>query len=234
MSTPNTLPQELEEKLGEIEKERIEQQAKDIADKNNLAYINIATNPIDLEVLGLIKEEESRTAQAAATSKEGKKIKVAVVDPKNPETQKLIARLTQEGFSLNLGVVSVLGMQKIWNKYKEISKQTEEKIGTVSIDESVVSEIQKEIKNIADLKEKISGISTTNILEILIGGAIKVEASDIHLEPEEKNIRLRYRIDGVLNDVTEIKSESYKNKNKLRIKAEHTQRASRWQIYRKL
>ncbi|MBI2676698.1 MAG: type II/IV secretion system protein [Candidatus Yanofskybacteria bacterium] len=217
MVNPKTLPQELEEKLGEIEKERIEQQAKDIANKNNLAYINIATNPIDPEALSLIEEEESKTAQAGVISKEGKKLKTVVVDPKNPETQKLTDRLAKEGFSLNLGVVSVLGMQKVWNKYKELSKQTEEKIGTISIDTGIISETQKEIKNISDLKEKIGSISTTNLLEILLGGAIKVEASDIHMEPEEKSIRLRYRIDGVLNDVTEIKSESY-NKILARIK----------------
>ena len=108
-------------------------------------------------------------------------------------------------------------MQKVWDKYKDILQKTDEKIGTVSIDQGAISEIQKQIKNIADLKERLSAVSTTNLLEILLGGAIKVESSDIHLEPEEEKIRVRYRIDGVLSDIVEVSSENY-NKLLSRIK----------------
>ncbi len=216
MATQN-LPQELEKKLSEIEKERVEQQAKDIAQKNKLPYVNIAVNPIDLEALVIIDEEQSRTAEMGVISKTGTKIKVVIVNPEKPETKKVIESLSQRGFSPSVGVVSLLGIQRVWDKYKEVSKQTEEKIGTVSIDQSAISDIQREIKNITDLKEKLSKVSTSNMLEILIGGAIKIESSDVHLEPEEKKVRVRYRIDGVLSDIVEIGLESY-NKLLSRIK----------------
>lgn len=203
------LPQELEEKLSEIEKERIEQQAKDIAQRSKLPYINIAINPIDLEALAIISEEQSQTAQIGVISRSGKKIKVVVVDPEKPETKKGVEKLSAQGFSLSIGVVSLAGIQRVWNKYRELSQQTEEKIGTVFVDQGAVSEIQKQIKNIADLKEKLSAVSTTHLLEILLGGAIKIESSDVHLEAEEKAVRVRYRIDGVLSDIVEISLENY-------------------------
>jgi type II secretory ATPase GspE/PulE/Tfp pilus assembly ATPase PilB-like protein len=65
-------------------------------------------------------------------------------------------------------------------------------------------EVEKEIKNIGDLKKKIEAFlpkSVTDVLEIIFGGAINLEASDIHLEPEKDKAKLRIRIDGILQDV---------------------------------
>ena len=209
MPSSPTLPQELEEKLGEIEKERIEQQAKDLAKANKLSYLNIAINPIEPEALALINEEDSRSAQIGLTSRDGKKLRAVAVDPTNPAAKKIIDRLSAEGFSVTLYVISSLGIQKLWQKYKELVPPREEELGTVSIDSQVFSEVQQEIKNIADLKEKLKGLSATNVLEIVLAGAIKIGASDIHLEPEEKTVRIRYRLDGVLNDVVEVEPENY-------------------------
>ncbi len=205
----STLPQELEEKLSEIEKERIEQQAKDLAKANKLSFINIAINPIEPEALALVSEDDSRAAQTGVISRDGKKLRAVTVDPANPLAKKIIERLSMEGFLVTVSIISSLGIQKLWQKYQELPKQSEEQLGTVSIDEQVFSEVQQEIKNIADLKEKLKGLSATNVLEIVLAGAIKIGASDIHLEPEEKTVRLRYRLDGVLNDVVEIEPANY-------------------------
>ncbi|TSC73789.1 MAG: type IV pilus assembly protein PilB, partial [Parcubacteria group bacterium Gr01-1014_44] len=205
----STLPQELEEKLSEIEKERIEQQAKDLAKANKLSFINIAINPIEPEALALVSEEDSRAGQIGVISRDGKKLRVVVVDPANALAKKITDRLSAEGFSITISIISTLGIQKLWQKYQELPKPSEEQLGTVSIDEEVLSEVQQEIKNIADLKEKLAGLSATNVLEIVLAGAIKIGASDIHFEPEEKTIRIRYRMDGVLSDVVEIDPENY-------------------------
>ena len=233
MPSSPTLPQELEEKLGEIEKERIEQQAKDLAKANKLSYLNIAINPIEPEALALINEEDSRSAQIGLTSRDGKKLRAVAVDPTNPAAKKIIDRLSAEGFSVTLYVISSLGIQKLWQKYKELVPPREEELGTVSIDSQVFSEVQQEIKNIADLKEKLKGLSATNVLEIVLAGAIKIGASDIHLEPEEKTVRIRYRLDGVLNDVVEVEPENYE-KVLSRIKIKHPQCSARWPLHGKL
>ena len=215
--TAQTLPQELEKKLSEIERERIEQQAKDVAQKNKLPYVNAAVLPVELEALALINEPQSHSAQISVISKTGKKVKIVMVNPENPKSKKIIENLTAKGYSVSVGVVSLYGIQKVWDKYKDIPQKTDEKIGTVSIDQGAISEIQKQIKNIADLKERLNAVSTTNLLEILLGGAIKVESSDIHLEPEEEKVRVRYRIDGILSDIVEVSLENY-NKLLSRIK----------------
>jgi len=72
--------------------------------------------------------------------------------------------------------------------------------GEVEVSEKIL----KEIKNISHLKKKIEDFLTakaTELLAVILGGAMALEASDIHIEPEEKEVKLRVRLDGVLHDV---------------------------------
>jgi type IV pilus assembly protein PilB len=81
---------------------------------------------------------------------------------------------------------------------EEISKKI---VGEVGISKEV---LEKEIKNITVLKREIESVldkETSKILDVILGGSIKLEASDIHIEPKEKEAKLRIRLDGILQDV---------------------------------
>ena len=76
----------------------------------------------------------------------------------------------------------------------------------------VPEEILKEVKNISDFKKKVEGSLTakaTELLAVILGGAMALNASDIHIEPEEKEVKLRIRLDGVLHDVLTFDSKIY-------------------------
>ena len=76
--------------------------------------------------------------------------------------------------------------------------------GEVKITERTVTDIKKEVKNILDFKEKVKNslyLRTTELVEILLSGALYLDASDIHLEPKEDKVKLRIRVDGVLHDI---------------------------------
>ncbi len=85
--------------------------------------------------------------------------------------------------------------------------------GEVKITSGKLEDIQKEVKNISSFGEKINqflGASATELLEIILTGAIFLEASDIHIEPEEEKANLRIRIDGVLQVVLILDLKIYK------------------------
>ena len=93
----------------------------------------------------------------------------------------------------------------------EVSKKI---TGEVAISPSKFTEIQKEIKNISDFKKKIEiflGKEVTEILEIILGGAISLNASDIHIEPLEEEAKIRSRIDGILQDILFIEKKIYES-----------------------
>jgi len=86
--------------------------------------------------------------------------------------------------------------------------------GEVKISQSIIEEIQKKVKNISDFKEKIKsslGKNVTKLLEIILAGAINLDSSDIHIEPEENQVKFRVRVDGILQNVMFIDSKIYQN-----------------------
>src|SRR3989338_3398406 len=87
-------------------------------------------------------------------------------------------------------------------------------LGSVTISPEVILELEKEVKSIsafkAKIKEHIAG-DTTRLLDIILLGAIKLEASDIHIEPEDSNAKLRIRLDGILQDVVFFDQNIYQH-----------------------
>jgi type IV pilus assembly protein PilB len=87
-------------------------------------------------------------------------------------------------------------------------------IGEFKISLERRSEIEKEIKSIPDLKKTVDKLSTENISEFtetILGGAIFLDASDIHIETEESQVKIRLRTDGVLQDATTISRKLYES-----------------------
>src|SRR3990167_8636671 len=66
-----------------------------------------------------------------------------------------------------------------------------------------------ELKNLQDLGLRITSMPPTEILSSIVISAVRLRASDIHVEPKEKNARLRFRIDGVLQDVAQFDREGW-------------------------
>lgn len=85
--------------------------------------------------------------------------------------------------------------------------------GEVSVSKALALEIERDVSNIPSLKEKISFFlnkSTSQIMEIVLAGGITLGTSDIHIEPEEEETKIRMRVDGVLQDVISLDKKTYK------------------------
>ncbi len=86
-------------------------------------------------------------------------------------------------------------------------------LGSVTIPKEIAEDL-KETKHIAGFEKKIEEYiaqNITNLLDVILFGAINLKASDIHIEPQEEKIRLRIRLDGVLQDVVFFEQRVYRN-----------------------
>ena len=210
MSNPtNKKEAELEKKLSEIQLKRAESDSVALAKKFNLPFSDLKSAPIDNDALVIIDENMARSSGLAIIYKSGNKLTVAITDPENSVTQKTLEALKTKGFIINPVVTSPSVLENILNRYKFAQSQELFEVGAIEIKEEELNKIQDEIKTIGDLKDKVTKISATRMLETLIAGALKIGASDIHFEPEAEKTRLRYRFDGVLNDVTFLDKPSY-------------------------
>ncbi len=113
-------------------------------------------------------------------------------------------------------MVSKKSLEKAWGRYKDLSYSTESTAGTFDIASDSVVKLMDKVKHIDDIKkltDDLMGVKQTyrisKILEIMLAGALALGASDIHIEPEEVAVRMRFRIDGVLLDTYTFDEPTY-------------------------
>ncbi|MDP3763888.1 MAG: GspE/PulE family protein [bacterium] len=209
-----------EEKQGEqvraLRKKEEEELAATLSSQHGVPYLDLSSHPINIDALRVIKEADARAAGLAVFNATDKKIDVAVLSPQNEKTVAAIEDLKRRGYILEIFMVSHQSLEKVWERYKDLSYSFETKSGALDISNEEILEITKKVTSLSDVKKLIEGVLSmkrayriSKILEIILAGAIALKASDIHLEPEDKDLRLRYRLDGVLTDILHFDSETF-------------------------
>ncbi|MFA6514736.1 MAG: GspE/PulE family protein [Candidatus Paceibacterota bacterium] len=172
--------------------------------------INLLGVVIDNNALRSIPEKDAISLEIAPFKLVGKNIHVAVRSPQPEKLESLKTYFEEHEFTPHFYMASLSSLEKAWDRYKEISYASESKIGAVTISGDVLKKLMAGIKNMDDIKnaineaEKDKTHTTSHILEIVLAGAIAINASDVHFEPEEETVRLRLRLDGVLHEVMEL------------------------------
>lgn len=197
--------------LAELRKNEEEELVSILAESRyGVPPVNLGSMPIDNDALRTIPEKEAISKEVAPFKILGKDIHVAVRSPQPEKLEELNEYFTNEGYVPHFYMASLASLQKAWERYKEISYASESKAGSIAISGQSLKKIMANIKNIDDIKKAIietqkdSSHTTSHILEIAIAGAIAINASDLHFEPEENTVRLRFRLDGILHEVIDI------------------------------
>lgn len=206
-----------EEKLKKIRDEEEEDLAQRLSAKYSLPYVDLSVTPINIDALRTVKEPSARVAEIAAFNILDKKVSLALFSPNNPSTIEAVGDLKKRGYTPILFMASHGSLERVWSRYKDLSYSFETKSGALDISNDEILSITKNVKTITDVKKLVEEVLAarksyriSKVLEIILAGAIALDASDIHLEPEESYVRLRYRLDGVLNDILNLDEETYK------------------------
>ena len=190
--------------LGKIQREGEEREARRKAEELGLLYLDVKTTPVQLEAFKIISEEKARQFKVAPFQFKAKTVALASADPSLAEP--LVKELTGQGWKINLFVISQSALKSLWANYKSLPKKSAQITGKVSIEQEKFDELFKKLTSLEAVKKEIANFdfktqSTGQILEVVLAGAMSSRASDIHFEAEEKDIRFRYRVDGLLRDV---------------------------------
>ncbi|OGY46654.1 MAG: hypothetical protein A2840_00665 [Candidatus Buchananbacteria bacterium RIFCSPHIGHO2_01_FULL_47_11b] len=77
-------------------------------------------------------------------------------------------------------------------------------VSGVEIPAEDIKRFEKDIQTFQDLSRRLEEVSVTDMVTLIMAAAIKARSSDIHIEAEEKTIKVRFRIDGILHDVAKL------------------------------
>ena len=165
-----------------------------------IPFVNLEKDKILADILRIIPEPIARTHNIVAFRKQGKCLEVAMLDPDDLKTIEFIRK--KSDLKILPRLTTPESIKRALSQYQE-SLQAE--FGEIIKQET--GEIQN-IKDIGqggdeaelDLEKKAQEIPIIKIVDTLLKHAILQSASDIHIEPMENEVLVRYRIDGILHD----------------------------------
>ncbi|PIX28400.1 MAG: type II secretion system protein GspE, partial [Caldiserica bacterium CG_4_8_14_3_um_filter_35_18] len=159
-------------------------------------YVDLINYPVDKEVLRQVDPDKARYYGFFLMKKDQGKFHVAIADPTNIETLDYL-RLAL-GNNLTIYVATRPAIKQSIEKYYEmetaLKKAEEEATGGPEI-----VEVRDDV-DLAKLREMGEEAPVIRIVNNFISQAIVEDASDIHVEPMENSLRVRYRVDGILHE----------------------------------
>ncbi|MGK2848455.1 MAG: GspE/PulE family protein [Minisyncoccota bacterium] len=189
--------------LQKMREASIEEEAAVRATQHNLYYIDLHIFPIDTEDVLLVPEADARQHNIALFHKKNLIVRIALLDPSN-DTLEYIHTLTEKNaWQAELYIISPSSLNQAWKHYAKRTLIDTLDLIRVSLSDTDLAQFDKNFSELISLTRD-SSFNTSRALEIILSGAKKLHASDIHIEPGEDSARLRYRIDGVLQDIGQL------------------------------
>lgn len=197
---------ELQDQLSEMRREAEERDAQRRAQSAGASYLPKEKLAVNVDALALIEEHEAHEAQCAIVEEEDKRVALVVLDPGFSKTKKVIQALKEKGYEVVLYVVSHSSLEYVYSFYKHVTSRRSAVVGSVKIEENNEETLQEhEVETLEKVQKTLSQYNSPGsislFMQALLLGAISLRASDIHIEPRNESVMVRYRIDGILQDI---------------------------------
>jgi type IV pilus assembly protein PilB len=180
-------------RLGYVSDEDI---SKFLAQQYNIPAVNLADYEIDPEIIALIPKEVAQRHKVVPVQRAGSSLIVAMADPTNLHAIDDIKFLT--AYNVEPVVASEAAIQAAIDKYYEKGISYTEALEEMDFGDIEVREDEDGDMNVLELEKLSEDAPVVRLVNLLLINAIRKGASDIHVEPYEKFLRVRYRVDGVL------------------------------------
>src|SRR3990172_6905969 len=164
--------------------------------KNDISYVDLRSHKIPKETLAKIPEYIARLYQAIPVEEKNGKLIVAMVDPEDYQAIEFIKKKT--GAEIKPALATQEDIGHVLEQYSEFESEIAQEIKKATP--------EKETKTKEDQEEDIAKAEapTSRAVQSILKRAVLSEASDIHIEPYEKEVIVTFRIDGVLQEVVSL------------------------------
>ena len=204
---PSNLPPEQRPPLAQyvtgLNRADEETYAQQRAKSFDLEYRNLVHAQPNPLVVGLVPKDLATSANIFAFEKNGNVVTLALVHPDDPNTITGLKQLaTLDEYQFKPVLVSESSMHYLLSVYDTFAP--EKKHGEdITVTQEQQAQFAK-LANLTSLQTALQAASASQIMDTIFAGAIGLQASDIHIEPTKTDVRLRYRLDGVLQDIANL------------------------------
>lgn len=188
-----------------------EERAQRLSVSLRLPYIDLHIVPLHADDVRSIPLEDAKRLSVGIFFRRGKQVRVGMADPADAEALAYVKNLFDEkGWTTEIYVISRSSLEKIFQAYYKTTLIDHLDHLKFEMTENDLAAFENRFKEVLALRDRIDELPTSEIMTLIFAGAIKLGASDVHFEPREKEVRMRYRLDGVLQDVGMFPTHAYK------------------------
>ncbi len=165
-----------------------------------IPYIDLRNKKISPEVLQETSKEVASHYKFIPFSKVGTLLKVAMVDPEDMkacEALKFIA--LRHHLATKIYITSETSFASVLKQYRAINVEIKKALERIEKEIEIKGTPEEKISSKTEIKKIVEEAPVSKIIDIILKHAIEGKASDIHIEPTDKELRVRYRLDGVLH-----------------------------------
>ena len=169
-----------------------------VARQYSLPAINLSELEIDPNVLKLIPKDICEKHQVIPVRRQGPTLIVAMADPSNIYAIDELKFLTQ--YNIDPVVASDGAIETALARFYDKGPDLDAMIGDIDVENVDFASVTDDSVNVVDLENQAGEAPVVKLCNAILLSAIRKKASDIHIEPYEKYFRVRFRIDGILQE----------------------------------
>jgi type IV pilus assembly protein PilB len=170
--------------------------ARALAERYGLDHLDLSVFSVDMGAANLVTTSAAKRYQAVPVAFIDKRtLLVAMTDPSNVLAVDDIAIMT--GYEVRVGVAAPEDIAALISRLDRLED-------VVSNADTIAEEAEEAGAEVVDLRETADDAPVIKLVNQIVGQAVELHASDIHLAPDGKEVRVRFRVDGVLQDVTTV------------------------------
>jgi type IV pilus assembly protein PilB len=164
-----------------------------IAQVSGVPYVNLRSSVIEESILALLPEDIAERFMAVPLAEVQNRLAVAMIDANNVQAVDYLANKIDR--PIKVFMASEAGVRHVLDQYKtDLS----------SVDEAAAASQQEASNPNSNIKTIVQDSPISRALSTILEYAVKAKASDIHIEPLEKGLKIRCRVDGVLREVMQL------------------------------
>ena len=181
-----------------------DQLTRAVAAANKIEFVNLSPEHVDPMVAHLISYDMANRYNVIPINKQDNQLLVAMSSPLNLPARDQIEMKT--GYKVTPVVATPSAIRQAIHYHFNVANVTKQAIVSMRLKEEPIKDIQ--FNQVQQKSAEVANAPITLLVSSIISGAIDARASDIHIEPQTNDVRVRYRVDGILHDTINIPSSA--------------------------
>lgn len=207
--TSDETKEQFDEKMHALVRKEKEHQTEQAATQSRVPYINLAGFPIGPEAIALVPETQAHAHKTVCFLYTGREFRLGATDPKDPGVGEILFQIEERTKTKGaIYMISEASFEHAVPLYSRVPKLRPPAKG-VTVTQDDLKKFDLDFRTFAELETLLKGVSVSDLVNLLTASALRAGASDIHLEAQETDITVRFRLDGNLQIVARLQKSDW-------------------------